>query len=175
MRTPLAPASYRTVRGSLTVRPVAEGEIGILWEMIRELARHEQALEAMTATRDELRSALEATPPRAEAVLAFLEDEIVGYAVFHPSFSSYLGRECLHLEDLFVRPAARGGGIGKAILAYVAEVARARGLARLEWSALAWNEAAKKFYETFGARSEARLMYTLSGEALEKLTGHGRE
>lgn len=173
--TPLAPASLRTARGTLLVRPVGDGEIDTLWELIRELARHEQALERMTATREDLREALRASPPRAEAILAFLEGEIVGYAIIHASFSSYLGRECLYLEDLYVRPAARGAGVGKAILTYVAEVTRARRLARLEWSSLAWNEAAKKFYEALGAKSEARLMYTLSGEALEKLTDRHRK
>ncbi|HEU5180508.1 MAG TPA: GNAT family N-acetyltransferase [Candidatus Polarisedimenticolia bacterium] len=175
MRTPLAPASYRTARGDVLVRPVGDGEIDALLELIRELARYEQALERMTATPEALRSALEATPPSAEAVLAFLEGEIVGYAIIHGSFSSYLGRECLYLEDLYVRPATRGAGIGKALLAYVAEVTRARNLARLEWSSLAWNEAAKEFYEALGAKSEARLMYTLSGEALEKLTDRHRK
>jgi len=166
---------FRTRRGELLVRPVADDEVDALWTLIRELAAYEKALERMTATRQDLREALRAHPPRAEAMLGFLNGAIVGYAIFHPSFSSYLGRECLHLEDLFVRPAARGGGIGKAMLAAVAAVARERKLARLEWSSLAWNEAAGKFYEKLGAASEARLMYALSGEALENLTGDGRE
>lgn len=173
-RTP-PPRSYCTPRGELTVRAVEDGEIATLWELIRELARHEQALERMVATPEDLRAALRSRPPRAEAVLAFLPAEVVGYAIFHPAFSSYLGRECLHLEDLYVRPAARGAGIGKAILAYVAEVTSTRRLARLEWSSLAGNESAKQFYEALGARSEARLMYALSGETLEKLTGQGRD
>ena len=175
MPTPPAPRTYRTTRGNLLVRPVGDAEIGSLWELIRHLARYEQALERMTATREDLREALRGSPTRVEAVLAFLEGEIVGYAMFYPTFSTYLGRECLHLEDLFVSPAARGAGVGKALLAYLAEVTRSRHLPRLEWSSLAWNEEAKQFYERLGAKSEARMMYALSGDALEKLTDHDRE
>jgi len=93
----------------------------------------------------------------------------VAFAVFYHSFSTYLGRHCLHLEDLYVRPDRRGDGIGRFLLSYLARVAKDRKCALIEWSSLAWNEPAKQFYLHLGAEAEERWMYRLSATSLDQL------
>lgn len=150
-----------------TVEDVAE-----IRAMIRELAEYERAGEQARATGEQLREALFGEHPAAFALIA--EDdgtgEIVGYALWFPHFSTWTGTRGMHLEDLYVRPSARGGGHGKALLASLAALCEQRGYERFEWWVLAWNEPAIDFYKSLGVEflDEWRVC-RLSGEPLGEL------
>jgi GNAT superfamily N-acetyltransferase len=161
--------SHPTSKGTLGIRPAVPADVPVVLGFIRELAEYEKALPHVAATEERLGESLFGNPRRAEAILGELGEQAVACAVFYPSFSTYLGRACLHLEDLYVRPESRGAGVGKSMLSYLARVTRARQCARLEWSSLAWNEPAKRFYLRLGAMAEERRMFHLSGAALEGL------
>ena len=133
------------------IRPAATTDIAIIRQLIVELAVYEREPDAVKATEAQLHEALFGARPIAEAVLAVVAGDVVGLALFFTSFSTWEGRGGLYLEDLFVRPAARGSGVGKALLVHLAGIAVARGYSRFEWSVLDWNTPAIKFYEALGA------------------------
>ena len=161
--------SHPTRKGVICIRPAARQDVPIVLSFIRELAEYEKALPKVKATEDRLAESLFGDPRRAEAILGYLGEEAAAFAVFYHSFSTYLGSPCLHLEDLYVRPEKRGAGVGKIMLSYLARVARNRGCGAMEWSSLAWNEPAKRFYLHLGAKVEERCMFQLSGDSLDEL------
>jgi len=119
--------------------------------MIRALAEYERLTHLCVGTEDDLRQALWGPAPAAEVLIARVDDVPVGFALFFQTFSTFLARRGLWLEDLFVYPEHRGAGIGKALLRAVAAAARDRGCGRFEWSVLDWNAPALRFYEGLGA------------------------
>ena len=133
------------------IRTAAPADTAIIRQLIVELAVYEREPDAVKATEAQLHEALFGARPIAEAVLAVVAGDVVGLALFFTSFSTWEGRGGLYLEDLFVRPAARGSGVGKALLVHLAGIAVARGYSRFEWSVLDWNTPAIKFYEALGA------------------------
>lgn len=135
----------------LTIRPVADDEIGVLRGMISALAEYEKLSDLCVCTEDDLRAALGARPAYVEALIAQVSGEPVGFALFFHTFSTFLARRGLWLEDLFVYPHARGRGVGKALLGRVAAIAAERGCGRFEWAVLDWNATAIRFYESLGA------------------------
>lgn len=153
------------------IRPVAQAELPILLQLIRQLAAYERRLEQVVATEAVLERALLGQPPVAEAVLAWQGAQAVGYALYYPVFSTFRGRAALYLEDIFVVPEARGQGVGYALMRYLAQVARQRGYDRIEWSVLDWNAPALAFYRKLGAvpKETGWVGYMLAGEALEAL------
>lgn len=144
--------------------------------MIRELAEYERAVEQAVATEEQLREALFGDRPAAFALIA--EDEsagVVGCAVWFPHFSTWTGTRGMHLEDLYVRPHARGGGHGKALLAALADICVRNGYERFEWWVLACNEPAIGFYRSLGAELlDEWTVCRLSGAPLEELAGRAR-
>lgn len=134
------------------IRPATRGDAPLLAELIGELAVYEKLGHEALADAALLERHLFGERPAAEAVLAEAGGEPAGYALFFPTFSTFVGRPGIWLEDLFVRPQRRGAGIGRALLTHVARLAVARGCGRLEWSALDWNEPALAFYRGLGAR-----------------------
>ena len=137
---------------------------------IRELAEYERMAEEVVATEELLGAALFGERPVAEAAIAELDGGPVGFALFFHNFSTFLARPGIYLEDLYVRPAARGRGVGRALLAHLARLALERGCGRLEWAVLDWNEPAIRFYEGIGARQMTEWqIFRLSGEALARL------
>jgi GNAT superfamily N-acetyltransferase len=153
------------------IRPVAQAELPILLQLIRQLAAYERRLEQVVATETDLERTLLGQPPVAEAVLAWQGAQAVGYAVYYPVFSTFRGRATLYLEDIFVVPEARGQGVGYALMRYLAQVAQQRGYDRIEWSVLDWNAPALAFYRKLGAvpKETGWVGYMLAGEALEAL------
>jgi GNAT superfamily N-acetyltransferase len=142
--------------------------------MIREFAEHVRMLDKVTATEDRLRRTLFSPEPSAEVLLAHRAGEPVGFAAFFPSYSTFLAERGIYLEDLFVRPAARGRGVGSALLMRVAALAVERGCIRLEWSTLDWNEPAIEFYRNLGAEPQrGSTVYRLAGEPLAELAANG--
>ncbi len=151
------------------IAPVTAGDVPVLWSLIRGLAEYERLLEQFVATEDGLRASLTGPPPSAEALLARVDGEPVGFALFFHNYSTFLARRGLYLEDLFVLPAWRGRGIGKRLFARVARVAAERGCGRLEWSVLDWNEPAIRFYRGLGAEAlDGWTVYRLTGSALQR-------
>ena len=155
--------------GPTTLRNATEKDIDLVLELIRALADFEHLGHEVTATRERLRDALFGPRPAAEVVLAFEGPVSVGFAVFHPNFSTFLGKPGIHLEDLFIRPEYRRRGHGQAILRHLARLATERGCGRLEWTVLDWNKTAIEFYERIGAvvLPDWRVC-RMTGEALER-------
>jgi len=157
---------------TLSIRPAAPEDVPIILHFVRELADYERALDQVVATEPLLHEALFAPSPAAEAVIAELDGEAIGLALYFFNFSTWSGLRGLYLEDLYVTPAARGHGAGQALLRHLAGVAIDRGCARFDWAVLDWNAPALAFYKAMGAVSldEWRL-HRVSGEALVKLAG----
>ena len=151
---------------------VRDEDVPLLRQLISELADYEHLSEQMEATDERLRAALFGAAPAAEAVIAFAGSEPAGFALFFQNFSTFVGKPGLYLEDLFVRPAWRGQGLGLALLAHLAGISVDRGYGRMEWSVLDWNELALGFYRRLGARPMSDwTTYRLSGDDIRKLAG----
>lgn len=154
------------------VRAASPQDVPLLMALIRELAEYEQLEDELHATGELLGEALFGERPAAEALIAEHGSQAAGYALFYPTFSTFLAIQGVWLEDLFVRPAHRRAGVGKALLAAVAARARERGGERLEWSALDWNELALGFYRGIGAQTmDEWITHRLIGEPLRRLAG----
>ncbi len=150
----------------------SEDDLHIVMSLIRELAAYENLSHEVIASEADLRSALFSDPPAAEALIARVEDEAVGFALFFHNFSTFLGRRGLYLEDLFVKPESRGKGYGRRLLIEISRIAVERGCGRMEWSVLNWNELAKKAYRRVGARPlDDWTVWRLAKEDLEILAG----
>jgi GNAT superfamily N-acetyltransferase len=148
------------------IRPATEPDLATILRLVRGLAEYEKLAHTVTATEASLRESLFGRPA-AEAVLGCVGQRAVGLAVYFPTYSTFLGRTGLYLEDLFVEPEFRGRGYGKQLLAHVARVAVARGCPRLDWSVLTWNEPSIKFYRSLGATSlDEWRTFRLAGKAL---------
>ena len=142
----------------------------LLLELFKELAEYEHLEQELRATEEQLRESLFGARPAAEALIAERDSRALGYALFFPTFSSFLASTGVWLEDLFVRPANRGEGVGKALLEAVAALVRERGGERLEWAALDWNALALGFYRRLGAQTMNEwITHRLDGEALSDL------
>lgn len=136
----------------LLIRPATPSDVPEILRLIRDLAVYER-LEAMAVGTDAtLRQSLFGPQPAAEAILAEVEGRAVGFALFFTTFSTFLCKPGIHLEDLFVEPQHRGAGIGKALLRHLARLAVERGCGRLEWNVLDWNTPSIRFYESLGGK-----------------------
>jgi len=156
------------------VRAAVRGDVLLLLELFRELAEYEHLEDELRADEQRLAQALFSERPAAEALIAEQAGQVAGYALYFPTFSSFLAIQGVWLEDLFVRPAHRRGGVGKALLSAVAARVRERGGERLEWAALDWNELALGFYRGIGAqRMDEWITHRLVGEPLRRLAGEG--
>ena len=140
---------------SFTIAPAQPADVPDLHELVRELAEYEQLTRLCVSTPADLDAALFGARPAAEALIARLDadsQEAAGFALFFHTYSTFLGRRSLWLEDLFVRPRFRGAGLGRRLLTSLAATARTRGCGRFEWLVLDWNRSAIGFYESLGAQ-----------------------
>ncbi len=135
----------------LEIRPATEADVPLILTFIRELADYERLSHEVVATEDALRDSLFGKRRFAEVLLGYRDGHPAGFALFFYSFSTFLGKPGLYLEDLFVRPEFRGSGVGRALLVHLARLAKERNCGRLEWSVLDWNEPAIRFYRSIGA------------------------
>jgi GNAT superfamily N-acetyltransferase len=157
-----------------TVRPAHPEDVGLLLELFGELAEYEHLEHELKATEGQLGEALFGERPAAEALIAERDGEALGYALFFPTFSSFLASTGVWLEDLFVRADHRAEGVGKALLSAVAARVRERGGERLEWAALDWNEPALGFYRRIGATTMNEwITHRLDGEVLAHVAAQG--
>src|SRR6185312_15681242 len=154
------------------IRAATPGDVPEIHAMVRELADYEREPDSARATPQQFHDALFGPDPAVFALIA--EDDTlgapVGFALWFRNFSTWTGTHGVYLEDLYVRPEARGGGHGKALLAALAEICVARGYERFEWSVLDWNEPSIGFYRSIGARPmDEWTVFRLTGEALHNL------
>ena len=155
---------------SIRLKPATQNDVPVILQFIKELAEYEKLSQEVVATEDRLRTSLFGARPAAEVVIAYASDEPVGFALYFQTFSTFLGRPGIYLEDLYVTPARRSQGIGRRLLAYVARVAVDRGYGRMEWSVLNWNEPALVVYRKIGARPmDEWTVQRLTGDALKLL------
>jgi diamine N-acetyltransferase len=155
---------------TVTVRPAVAADAGLIHRFVAELADYEKLTHTLVATPADLAAALFAPNPRVYCDIAQIGGEPVGFALWFYNFSTFLGRAGLYLEDLYVRPAARGQGAGKALLAHLARRCGDEKLGRLDWAVLDWNTPAIDFYKALGARlTDDWTGCRLEGEALTAL------
>ncbi|MER6016424.1 GNAT family N-acetyltransferase [Streptomyces bluensis] len=158
------------------IRTATPADIPVIHAMVRELAAYEKALDEARASEAQLAEALfgERTAAFAHIAQDDATGEPVGFALWFLNFSTWRGVHGIHLEDLYVRPGARGGGHGKALLTELARICVERGYERLEWSVLDWNEPSISFYRALGARPQDEwTVYRLTDDALRALGSHG--
>ena len=155
---------------SLNIRPATPDDIPEILAFIRELAEYERAPEQAVATREDLMRDGWGKEPKFRVVIADWQGKPAGFALFFYNYSTWQGRAGLYLEDLFVRPALRGKGIGKALLLHLAEIAVRENLGRFQWQVLDWNTPAIEFYRALGARVlDEWLTMRVEGEALQRV------
>jgi diamine N-acetyltransferase len=151
----------------LNIRPARPGDEALVSDLIRELAEYEKLAHEAAATPADVARALFSPEPKAFCDIAEWDGEPLGFALWFYNYSTFRGRHGIYLEDLFVRPAARGKGAGKALITGLARRCVEQGLARLEWAVLDWNVSAIGFYENLGAKvMDDWRICRLTGEAL---------
>jgi GNAT superfamily N-acetyltransferase len=156
--------------GDVRVDQADVRDVPLILSLIKALGEYERLTHEVVATETSLRESLFGAAPHAEAIIARVGTEAAGFALWFHSYSTFLARPGLYLEDLFVLPEWRGRGIGRALLQHLARVATERGCGRMEWSVLDWNEQAIGFYRRIGARAmDEWTVYRLTGDALNRL------
>lgn len=161
-----------TVPAGLRIDAATERDVPVILTLIKALAEYERMSADVTADESGLRASLFGPAPAAEVAIARAGDEPVGFAVWFYNYSTFLARRGLYLEDLFVVPEWRGRGVGRALLAHLAQTALARNCGRMEWSVLNWNEPSIGFYRGLGARPmDEWTVYRLTGDDLARLAG----
>ena len=159
---------------SLHIRAANPDDAPLLHELVTALAVYEREPNAVEASVEDLRQSLFGQGATAHALICELDGQAVGFAVYFFNYSTWLGRNGLYLEDLFVRPEHRGAGAGLALLRHLAQLAVAKGCGRFEWSVLDWNAPSIAFYRAAGARPmEGWTVYRMQGQALADFAAHG--
>ena len=154
----------------LIIRAADRRDVPLLLSLIKELAEYEHLLQEVVATEEMLQKYLLGRKAVAEAVILELNGEPAGFAVYFHNFSTFMGRPGIYLEDLYVRPAFRGKGVGRATLVHLARLTEKRSFGRLEWAVLDWNELALEFYRSLKAQPMSEwTTFRLTGEALAQL------
>lgn len=154
----------------LTIRPARVEDAAVILRFVRELAEYEHAADEVVATLPDIEHSLFDAGATASALIAELEGNPVGFAVYFFNYSTWQGRNGLYLEDFYVTPECRGAGIGKALLKRLAKIAIDTGCGRFEWSVLEWNDPSIRVYETIGAEPQSEwVRYRLTGAALQRL------
>jgi GNAT superfamily N-acetyltransferase len=152
------------------IEPARERDVPLILSLIKGLAEYEKLAHEVVATEERLRQSLFGPHPSAEVVIAYVDDEAVGFALFFHTYSTFLGQRGLYLEDLFVLPEWRGRGAGRALLTHLARIAAERGCGRFEWSVLDWNEPAINFYKNLGAKPMHEwTIFRVAGDSLTAL------
>jgi GNAT superfamily N-acetyltransferase len=155
---------------NIEIRSATVQDVAVVLQMIRDLAEYEKLSHVVVATDDKIRATLFGENPAADVLLAYQGAECIGFAVFFGTYSTFLAQPGIYLEDIFVKPHARGRGAGLALLKRLAAIAQERGCGRVEWEVLDWNQPSIEFYNKLGARPvEDWTKYRLTGEALERL------
>jgi GNAT superfamily N-acetyltransferase len=161
-----------TANADFRIERATAAQLPLILSFITELAEYERLSHEVVATEELLRDSLFGEAAAAEVIIGYYRSVPVGFALFFHNLSTFLGRRGLYLEDLYVKPEARGRGMGRAMLVYLAHLARERNCGRLEWAVLNWNEPAIKFYQRLGGVAmDDWTTFRLTGEALDRLAG----
>ena len=161
---------------TIRIKTATPADTPIILQLICELAEFERLLHEVQATEEQLREQLFGARPGAEVLIARMDDEVAGFALFFHNFSTFLAKPGIYLEDLYVRQKFRGQGCGEALLRHLAGTALERGCGRLEWSVLDWNVRAIEFYKSLGAvQMDQWTVHRVSGDALVKLGGSAND
>ena len=156
--------------GQLRIEPATETDVPLILSFIGKLAEYEKLSHLVVATEENIREHVFGANPVAEVLLAYWDEQPVGFALYFRNFSTFLGRAGIYLEDLFVEPEYRGKGIGKALLTRLAKIAVERKYGRLEWAVLDWNTPSIEFYRSLGAvPKDEWTTYQVTGDALSRL------
>lgn len=156
----------------VSIRPATPDDAALVHQFILDLADYEKLLDTVRATEADTTTALFGQNPRAFADIAEIDGQPVGFALWFYNYSTFVGRHGIYLEDLFVRPSARGSGAGKALLANLARRCVDEGLGRLEWTVLDWNAPSIAFYDSLGAAAmDEWIIRRLTGDGIRKLAG----
>ena len=159
---------------SVTIRPARPADARLIYSLVRELADYERLAHEVDSTEAQIAAALFGEQPRLFCHIAEWDGEAVGFALWFLNFSTFRGRHGLYLEDIFVRPALRGKGIGKALMRQLARHCVENGFARFEWTVLEWNKPSIEFYRSIGANVlDDWRVCRMSGDALTKFAGQG--
>jgi GNAT superfamily N-acetyltransferase len=170
MPTPSTPSTPTPNSPSINVRPAVEADAPLILALVRELADYEKGLDQVEATEALIRDALFAPGANVHALIGEIDGVAQGCAVYFYNFSTWVGRSGIYLEDLFVRPSARGHGLGKTLLAHLAVIAQEKGCKRMEWLVINWNTPAHGFYTSIGAVPlDAWTMWRLPEEGIAAL------
>lgn len=154
----------------ITIRKATIEDAALILGFITDLAIYEKAEEEVVATESDIRRSLFGNNAKASVVICNIGNDPVGFAVYFYSYSTWLGKNGLFLEDLYVSPRHRGSGAGRSLLKHLAKMALSKNCGRFEWNVLDWNEPAIKFYKALGAKSQGEWVgYRLTGNALEEL------
>ncbi|KEY57137.1 GNAT family N-acetyltransferase [Serratia sp. DD3] len=154
---------------TVEIRRAERGDAKLILDMIIELAVYEKARDEVRTSQSEIEESLFGEHASAEALICSVDGKPAGYAVFFMSYSTWLGKSGIYLEDLYIAPQFRGAGSGKALLRHIAQLACERGCGRLEWSVLDWNQPAIDFYLSIGAASQDEwVRYRMEGKVLEQ-------
>lgn len=155
---------------AIRIRKATENDIPLILHFIQSLAEYERLHDACIATEDKLHHTLFGDHPAAEVIIASLDDDPVGFALFFHNYSTFLAQRGIYLEDLFVKPQARSHGVGLALLSELARIALERDCGRLEWAVLDWNQLAIDFYMRLGGKPlDDWTVFRLTGTSLEEL------
>ena len=154
----------------IQIQAATEADVPLILNMIRALAEYERLAHEVVATEAMVRESFFGATPHAYAVIARIDGEAVGFMIWFSTYSTFLSRPGIYLEDLFVLPEWRGKGVGKALLRHLARIAVDRRCGRIEWSVLDWNETAIRFYRGIGARPmDEWTVYRMTGDAITRL------
>lgn len=154
----------------ITIRPATRADAATIASLVRELADYEKLLHEARATPEDFQRELDSPNPVIQVLIAEWNGAPAGFALYFFNFSTFVGRPGLYLEDLFVRPAQRSHGIGRALLRALARIARERGCGRMEWAVLDWNEPALRFYRSLDARPMKEwIVHRLTTPQIERL------
>ena len=162
-----------TTISGIKFKRATEKDIPIILDFIKQIAIYEKMLDKVTATEESLKESI-FDNNRAEALLIEFNDEVIGYIVYFFNFSTFVGREGLYLEDLYIKPEYRGNGIGKKSFEVLVNIAKENKCERLEWTCLDWNEPSLKFYKGIGAEQMKEwIIHRLDKEAIDKISKNG--
>ncbi len=154
---------------NIQIREATVEDVPLIFNFIKQLAIYEKAEDAVVANETDIKNSLFSDSSTAYALIALLDDKPVGFSVYFFNYSTWLGKNGLYLEDLFVLPEHRGAGIGKALLKHLAKIAVQNNCGHFEWSVLDWNQPAIDFYQSIGAKPQDEwIIYRLTGDALKE-------
>ncbi|MEN8433677.1 GNAT family N-acetyltransferase [Clostridium septicum] len=161
---------YNTNIENFVLRETSVEDIQIILSLIKDIAEYENMLDQVIATEDSLRESIFENN-RAKVLLGELDGKVVGYALYFYNFSTFVGREGLYLEDIFINPKVRGKGLGKEIFKVLGKIAKKNGCKRMEWVCLDWNKPSINFYKSLGSKAmDEWTIYRLTDNEIEKLS-----